>query len=136
MKGNQAQGLPDGILKQKANNTMYGQRPRSDMQTIKERETHYDDESGYSDAKENYQMNASQNFDQSNATLSMSLRDPNRRPRVVPGLAEFLLEEHEKKLGVPTENPKDLLQFWRNYVSIQHIKERNAKRNFEGDSML
>lgn len=86
---------------------MYGQRPRSDMQTIKERETHYDDESGYSEYKEN-DINAS-NFDQSNATLSMSLKDPNRPPKVIDGLAEFLLEEHEKKLGVPTENPKDLL---------------------------
>ena len=57
------------------------------MQTIKERETHYDDESGYSDFKENTDLNA---LDQSNATLSMSLRDPNRRPQVVPGLARFL----------------------------------------------
>ena len=102
------------------------------MQTIKERETHYDDESGYSDYKENNDLNA---FDQSNATLSMSYKDPPNRPaKVIDGLAQFLLEEYEKKLGVPTENTNDLLQFWKNYVSIQHIKERNSKRsNFDGD---
>ena len=66
------------------------------MQTIKERETHYDDESGYSDYKENNDLNA---FDQSNATLSMSHKDPPNRPaKVIDGLAQFLLEEHEKRL--------------------------------------
>lgn len=133
MKGNQGQGMPDSILKQKASNTMYG-RPRSDMHTINERQTQYDDASGYTnDFKENNNdLNAS-NFD---ATLSMSLKDPNRPPRDVPGLAEFLEKQYEKKLGVRTENPQDLLQFWRNYVSVFHIreaKEKAAKRGLDAD---
>tara|TARA_B110000285_G_C15117307_1_gene614898 strand:- start:2185 stop:2502 length:318 start_codon:yes stop_codon:yes gene_type:complete len=105
MKGNQGSPGPGGILK-KGSNTMAGQRPRSDMQTIQEDKTRYDD-SEYSDYRN--KENASQNFEASNVTLSMSMKDAHGRPKVVPGLAEFLLDEHEKKLGVPTENPKDLL---------------------------
>lgn len=117
-----------GILKNRKSGTMYD-KGRSGMDTVKEQQTHYDDESGYSEYKENNDLNISQNLDASHVTMSMSMKDPSRPPIVVPELAEFLLEEYRKKLGVDTENSKDLLQFWRNYVSLKHKQEREAKRD-------
>ena len=62
------------------------------MHSIPEKKTQYDDESGYSDFKENNDLNISQNLDASHATMSMSMKDPLRAPIIVPGLADFLLE--------------------------------------------
>lgn len=124
--------MPGGILKPKKSGTMY---EKTLMQSIPERKTQYD-ESDYSEYKENNDLNISQNLDASHVTMSMSMKDPMRPPIVVPELADFLLEEYRKKLGVDTENSKDLLQFWRNYVSSKHKQEREAKRDFNKDSML
>lgn len=77
MKGNPGSG-PESILK-KGGNT---------MKPIKESATHYGDSSDdyYSSGKENNDMNYSQNLEHSFKTMTMSQKDPNRAPMIIPDL--------------------------------------------------
>jgi hypothetical protein len=51
-----------------------------------------------------------------------SIRDPtkSRELSYISGLTEFLKEEFYKRIGFYTENDKELLNFWKNYVSEQY----------------
>lgn len=60
-------------------------------------------------------------------TLSMSVKDPSRPPKVIEGLTDFLQDEYSKRLGVYTQESKDLLQFWRDYVSTEYKEQRKQK---------
>jgi hypothetical protein len=81
------------------------------MKPIKESATHYGDGSDdyYSSGKENNDMNYSQNLEHSFKTMTMSQKDPNRAPMIIPDLCQFLKDEYKNKLGVHTNNSKDLL---------------------------
>lgn len=92
------------------------------MQTIKE----YDVDDFNSSFKENndYMNKSGNNLE---ATLSMSVKDPSRPPKIVEGLTDFLQDEYQKRLGVHTQDTKELLQFWRNYVSVEYKEQRKLK---------
>jgi hypothetical protein len=108
---------PSGsILKKPKNNGNYD--AATNMHTIKE----YDRNDFNSSFNENENvMNMSGN------TLSMSVKDPSRPPKIIEGLTDFLQDEYNKRLGVHTQESKDLLQFWRNYVSIEYREQRKQK---------
>lgn len=54
----------------------------------------------------------------SDSRLEESLRDPRRRTENIPGLVQFLIEEHRNRLGIFTQDGKKLFKFWKEYVSI------------------
>jgi hypothetical protein len=84
------------------------------MHTIKEYDQ-ADFNSSYQE-NDNYLNKSGNNLE---GTLSMSVKDPSRPPKILDGLADFLQDEYHKRLGVYSQDSKDLLQFWRNYVSIE-----------------
>ena len=63
-------------------------------------------------------VNNSGSEKQHSHVLEESVRDPNRPPKIIDGITDFLQDEYHKRLGVFTEESKDLLKFWRSYVSI------------------
>ena len=92
------------------------------MQTIKEYDQ-ADFNSSYQE-NENYLNKSGNNLE---GTLSMSVKDPSRPPKIMEGLADFLQDEYHKRLGVYSQDSKDLLQFWRKYVSIEYKEQRRLK---------
>jgi hypothetical protein len=70
-------------------------------------------------------------------TMSMSVKDPSRPPMIIDGLTEFLYDEHKNRLGIITNEPKDLLGFWRKYVSVEQRELRKQKmQNRDGFNSL
>jgi hypothetical protein len=86
------------------------------MQTIKEYDP-TDMNSSYRGENDNFLNRSNPGLE---ATLSMSVKDPSRPPKIIEGLADFLQDEYKKRLGVYTQDSKVLLQFWRNYVSHEY----------------
>lgn len=65
-------------------------------------------------------------------TLSMSVKDPSRPPKILEGLADFLQDEYHKRLGVISQDPTDLLKFWKSYVSVEFKEQRKLKLQQKG----
>jgi hypothetical protein len=65
----------------------------------------------------------------SDSRLEGSMRDPQRSPRVVPGLLKFLIDEHKNRLGIFTQDPKKLKIFWYKHVSSEYKRKREQQLN-------
>lgn len=68
----------------------------------------------------------------SDSRLEESIRDPQRPPKQIPGLVQFLIEEHKNRLGIFTQDDKKLFRFWKQHVSTYYRQERelqNDQRN-------
>ena len=71
--------------------------------------------------QENFQEQMTQH-----SNFEESIRDPtkSRELSYISGLTEFLKEEFYNRIGFYTENDKELLNFWKNYVSEQYRDQR------------
>lgn len=56
----------------------------------------------------------------SDSRLEESIRDPQRPPKQIPGLVQFLIEEHKNRLGIFTQDDKKLFRFWKQHVSTYY----------------
>ena len=56
--------------------------------------------------------------------LEDSVKAPGRPPQRIPGLMQFLIDQHYKKLGVFTKCDKELFKFWKEYVSAVYRHQR------------
>lgn len=72
--------------------------------------------------------------------MEESLRGPTGRAEHIPGLVDFLIEEHRNRLGIFTQDGKKLFKFWKRYVSKYYKEERmetlKKKRATNGFSEL
>lgn len=71
--------------------------------------------------------------------LEDSVKDPQRVAMRIEGLTRFLEEEHRKRIGVYTKNPRELFNFWKDYVSsvyrqrrMEALARKNAKNSITG----
>jgi hypothetical protein len=108
---------PGGTILKKPKNTTNFDAATA-MHTINEKNDY-----GSNYENDNF-LNRSGNLE---GTMSMSVKDPSRPPMIIDGLTEFLYDEHKNRLGIITNEPKDLLQFWRKYVSIEQKEQRKLK---------
>ena len=56
--------------------------------------------------------------------LEESVADQTRAPIMVDGLTDFLTDEYYKRLGIYTTDPKEIFNFWKNYVSAVYKEIR------------